>query len=109
MSEATVINIKDNPNWKEEGGVYIGRACPSKGLKGSPFRNPYRIGMDGNRKGVLRQFEEYFLKRVRGDKDFLDEVVALEGKTLVCWCAPEDCHGNIIAAFIGGWVRQRDC
>lgn len=107
MSKTTVINIKDNPDWEAEGGVYIGRGHYRLGLKKSIFHNPFIIGKDGNRKEVLKKFEDYFLERV-SDKEFLKKVIALEGKTLVCWCVPKDCHGKNIAAFIGGWVYQRD-
>lgn len=48
------------------GSVYIGR--------GSPYGNPFKIGEHGNR----------------------DDVSALRGKDLVCFCAPARRHGDAL-------------
>ena len=74
------------------GGVYIGR--------GSPFGNPFHIGKDGTREEVIQKYRQHFADLLAADPDFWDEVMALRGKTLVCFCAPLPCHGDVIVQFI---------
>jgi len=70
----------------------------------SPWRNPYKIGRDGNREEVLEQFESYFLSRVEEDAEFREKALKeLKDKVLVCDCdcdSPEECHGHIIAEWV---------
>lgn len=75
-----------------KGFVYIGR--------GSEFGNPFRIGEDGNREEVIEKYREWFLKRVTEDPAFRRKVWELEGKKLVCFCAPARCHGEILKWWI---------
>ena len=62
------------------GDVYIGR--------GSPWGNPFKIGVDGNRNEVCDRFEAEILPNL--------DVSSLRGKNLVCFCAPQRCHGDAI-------------
>ena len=79
--------------------VYIGR--------GSIFGNPFRIGIDGDRKAVIEKYKKYFYNRIEIDEMFKNAVLKLKNKVLACYCRPDDgfkrrlmCHGQIIAAFI---------
>lgn len=72
--------------------VYIGR--------GSPYGNPYVIGIDGNREQVIRKYSEYFYKRLSEDVGFLKQVMSLKGKRLACFCHPKACHGDVIIGFL---------
>ena len=65
--------------------VYIGR--PSK------WGNPFVIGRDGSREEVI----EKFLRWVLEQPELMQEVHSLHGKTLGCFCAPEMCHGDVLA------------
>lgn len=93
----TVVNIRSVETWTPQ-HVYIGRATTwrHKRLPHSPFANPFRIGRDGDRAEVVDKFNDYF-----GNQPYLLERARLEltGKILVCWCAPEACHGDILAAM----------
>lgn len=68
--------------------VYIGRP--------SPYGNPFEIGRDGTRSEVIEKFRDwllanpYMLRMARRD---------LLGKTLGCWCAPAECHGDVLATY----------
>lgn len=65
--------------------VYIGR--------GSPFGNPFKIGVDGDRDEVCDKYESHLLS----NPAMLDKVrLHLKGKDLVCFCAPKRCHGDFI-------------
>lgn len=58
--------------------VYIGR--------GSPWGNPYVIGVHGDRATVIRKFELYVLPTL--------DLEPLRGKHLICFCKPQACHGD---------------
>jgi len=81
MSSIKVLNKRNSNN-----GVYIGR--PSK------WGNPFVIGKDGSREEVVEKYEKWLLF------EKLELVVAakkeLKGKSLVCWCSPEACHGDVL-------------
>lgn len=68
--------------------VYIGR--PSK------WGNPFTIGKHGDRAAVLKAYEHWLFTSNEGET-VLYHVTDLKGKTLVCWCAPNTCHGHILA------------
>lgn len=66
-------------------GVYIGR--PTK------WGNPFVIGQDGNRHDVVQKYREWILNYPELISDAKRE---LKGKNLVCWCAPAECHGDVL-------------
>lgn len=77
------LSISSLPYWLfPEPYVYIGR--------GSKWGNPFRIGKDGNRAEVIEQYRSMITTI---DADFHE----LTGKTLVCWCKPLACHGDVLA------------
>jgi hypothetical protein len=71
-------------------GAYIGR--------GSLWGNPYVIGKHGDRDEVIRKFREYASAVILDRPDWL---VPLEGRDLVCFCAPLACHGDVLLEMIG--------
>lgn len=72
-------------NGVPEGAVYIGR--------GSRWGNPFKIGRDGTRDEVITKYAEWY--ETSGLDAFLHEI---QGKNLVCWCAPQRCHGHFLLA-----------
>ena len=94
--ETYVVNIRDYGE-VPKGAVYIGRE--GRGFDGY-FGNPFRIGKDGTRKETIAKYTEYFIERMETDKTFHDKIMELKGKTLVCFCKPKACHGDIIAAYL---------
>jgi hypothetical protein len=73
-----VYNSKSND--APAGSVYIGR--------GSPWGNPFVIGRHGNREQVIERFRCEVLPTL--------DVTPLKGKSLVCYCAPLACHGDLL-------------
>lgn len=80
---------KRDPNCPKD-AVYVGR--PSK------WGNPFKIGdydnvthKPMNRKKVIEKYRFYIMCNA----DPL-EIAKLRGKDLVCWCAPEPCHADIL-------------
>ncbi len=65
--------------------VYIGR--PSK------WGNPFIIGRDGDRADVIAKYRLIIENAPDARATIKRE---LKGKDLVCWCAPDGCHGDIL-------------
>lgn len=92
-----VINIKTEGHGSFD--VFIGR--PSR------WGNPFKIGRDGNRIEVVDKYEKYIYER----PDLLALLPTLRGKRLGCYCAPELCHGHVLARLadgIGGVLDAND-
>ena len=73
---------------KEKYDVYIGRK--------SKWGNPFEIGKDGTRKEVIEKYRKYVLS----NKELMNSLHELEGKTLGCWCKPLACHGDVLLELI---------
>lgn len=86
--QTRVVHCKHNPY-----DVYIGRGRdPKTGVRG-PWGNPFVIGCDGDRAEVIERYERYLLE----SPGLLARLYELKGKTLGCWCAPQPCHGDVLA------------
>lgn len=70
---------------KSKYDVYCGR--PSR------WGNPFELGKDGNRKQVIEKFEKWLAH----NPELLKDIGELKGKILGCWCAPLDCHCEVLA------------
>lgn len=100
------INIRYAPvDWqKHPDYIYIGR--PGKGQDGY-FGNPFPLKKGAPRGSTLNQYMEWAKNRYLTDKEFAERVQKLQGKKLVCFCAPPEgleaslsgaiCHGQILA------------
>lgn len=74
--------------------VYIGRGrCPKTGKRGE-FGNPFIIGRDGSRAEVIEKYRDH-VDRSPGLRQRIRQ--ELRGRVLGCWCAPEACHGDVLA------------
>lgn len=87
------------PNWTDNPRfVYIGRGGGRTGLSRSKWQNPFRIGRDGDRQTVIQEYRQFIL----GQQALLDSLESLRGKTLVCHCKPQACHGDVLAELLYG-------
>jgi hypothetical protein len=75
-----VVNCRNEPC-----DVYIGRA--------TKWGNPFRIGVDGTREQVVRKYRRWAVRR----PGILRGLEELRGKRLGCICAPQACHGDVLA------------
>ena len=99
-SSANIINLNtvDVKSWiKNPNHTYIGRRSYSRGLKGSKWRNPFKIKPNFNRKDAVKFFERY----IRKNKVLLKSLHELVDKKLGCYCAPELCHAEILHLLAG--------
>ncbi len=73
--------------------VYVGRG------NGSPYGNPYKIGVHGTRGDVIDLFRSY----LRSNPALVERIRReLKGKRLGCFCKPLPCHGDVLAAVADG-------
>ena len=59
--------------------------------------NKFRIGPDEPRDEVIARYRADLWQRIRAGEIGLEELAALHGKRLACWCAPLPCHGQVLA------------
>ncbi len=79
-----VLNARIVGKAAAPGRVYIGR--PSK------WGTPFVIGRDGSRADVIAKYRTW----IASQSHLLDALDELRGQDLVCWCAPEACHGDVL-------------
>lgn len=96
MKRTNVVSIYSlNPGWeKDVRFVYIGRK--GKGHDGY-FGNPFALQPGEPRGATIERFREYAEKRIAEDPEYRSRVRGLYDKTLVCFCHPKPCHGDILA------------
>ena len=98
-----VVNRK-----RGETGEYVGRP--------SPLGNQFVIGRDGTREEVIRLYRTWLWNQMlvranppRARREILHlrkELEIMGELTLVCWCAPEPCHADVIAEAIEEWTDE---
>lgn len=90
---ARVVHINDHV----PGAVYIGCAVPRRGVEGSIWGNPHRMG------NVITDYRrDLVVGRLRSRLARLPE---LRGKPLACWCRHDgqtspSCHGDVLIALL---------
>lgn len=83
MSTTVVVNKRRTNRYD----VFVGR--PSR------WGNPFVIGRDGTREQVIEQYRAW----IATQPELLAALPSLRGKRLACYCAPEPCHGQILASL----------
>jgi len=78
-AEPRVVHCK-----RESYDVYIGR--PSK------WGNPFLVGRDGDRRECIKLYEEWIMQH----PELIADLPELRGRILGCWCAPKECHGDVL-------------
>ena len=96
-----VVNIRDS-----DYDVYIGRGM-GRGVdyRNKSWGNPFKVGVDGNLTQVILMYENHLINELLSGKKTQDDLRALHGKTLGCYCKPNPCHGDVIDKFIDLAVR----
>lgn len=77
---------------------------PRQGIKASIWGNPFVIGKDGTREEVIAKYRAWVLEQPH----LMAQVGSLRGKVLGCWCAPQACHGDVLAELAEKAVRHAD-
>ena len=96
---ANMINLeneKDIKQWlQSEEIVYVGR--PNNIIKDSKWGNPYKLQNHENRQQVIHLFEQYTLR----NNDLAHSFTELRGKNLGFYCAPAQCHAEVLHQLAG--------
>lgn len=69
--------------------IYVGR--PTK------WGNPFKVGRDGDLETVLIKYHRWLF-----EEGPIDDIEQLRGKDLMCWCAPNPCHADILLELANG-------
>lgn len=98
MSEIVNLKIRTPPL----GSILIDRS--------TKWGNPFHIGKDGDRATVIAKFEQKLVEDMISGAVPLADLASLYGKTLVCWCAPRPCHGDVLKKYaqIAYEIMQED-
>jgi len=79
------------------GTIYIGRPMPQLPDEACEWGNPFKIEKGASRELVIQRYalwlDEQLLDPIFGAKF---DATFMGGPDVVCWCAPELCHGDII-------------
>jgi hypothetical protein len=93
----TVVHFKDATcNWHGDKHVYIGRENPHNSLAASIWANPFEVTTDQTREEAIARYRDYILN----SPELMAKLPNLMGKTLVCWCKPEACHGDVLVDLL---------
>lgn len=97
-----VVNAHRHPFVDDGNHVWIDRR--------SIFGNhPFKITKDCDREEAVRMYRVYFYNRIMHDEKFCKAVEELKGKTLVCWCKPLECHGDVIQEYLEHMTLNDRC
>lgn len=86
MSKTTVAHVNAHNRFTDS-GVFVGR--PSR------WGNPFKIGRDGTREEVIDKYAAWVVQQPH----LMAALGELKGKTLLCYCHPQACHGDVLAAL----------
>jgi uncharacterized protein DUF4326 len=91
MTPPRRIQRKRAKGWKmPAGAVYVGR--PTR------YGNPYRVGVNMPAENCVRFYREWLEgKRHNANKPTAEDIAALRGKDLACWCRlDQPCHSDVL-------------
>jgi hypothetical protein len=120
----TVVNIKHHGKPQEPWEVYVGRWNKGYGLAASPLASPFRVDKHGRTVSITKYAERAHILVAEAETAqslmgpavaFKRELIRLNrvlkayGKlVLICWCAPDACHGDVIKAILYEWNNLCD-
>ena len=101
--------------------IYVGRYCssPKFALPASKLANLFKIGADCSRAESVNQYKKWLWSQikeygktqspspaVRELLKLIEKRLAGEEFNLVCWCAPQSCHADVIEAAINWGIES---
>lgn len=91
-----VVNARGR-TWSPD-DIYIGGWMPSipQHIEGSDGFFSYPLYLTQEPRSRLQEFEVIARRELEINPHYRDRVRSLHGKTLVCWCAPQPCHGEVL-------------
>jgi len=58
--------------------------------------NPFPMKTEADRAKVIEDYRAWSWDRIHKGEIPLEDLAALHGKTLWCWCHPRGCHGHVL-------------
>jgi hypothetical protein len=107
MDETRVIHYRDRGQYDPARIVYIGRAMGWQRLRKSKWANLYKIGENGDRERCIDLYRRWLDHWLADTPGLTDELAALQGKVLMCWCRPDPCHGDVLAEYAERLAAER--
>ncbi len=99
-----VVNLKHEPDAVADGAVLIDRR--------TRWGNPFKVGADVSRDEVVARYRVHLWQRIRAGDIALEDLAALNGRRLACWCWPtRPCHGEVLAraaAWAASVLKNRE-
>jgi hypothetical protein len=92
---AVVISMRDRHRHIREWGLSQGLLVTID--RTTEWGNPFELPGDGTRTEVIANFRDHYFPFKPSLKSRLGE---LRGRLLACWCAPDPCHGDVLAGFV---------
>ena len=100
-----VVNLKREPKLREAfeyAHVHNYTVLIDRRTK---WGNPFRIGPGQDRELAIARYRADLWRRIRAGEIALEELAALDGCWLACWCDPLPCHGDVLARATA-WAAQ---
>lgn len=80
--------------------TYVGRYSKYTGHAASIWKNPFKLEQGAVRGATLERYREY----LTASTALMGRLAELRGHALGCWCAPESCHGDVLAELVNNDV-----
>ena len=68
--------------------------------------NPFHIGEHGTREEVIELYREVLWAQLKLGLVKKEDLLALDGKRLGCFCKPQACHGDVIVKAVE-WAKTQ--
>ena len=82
-----IVNLKYEP-------------CDIKIDRTSRWGNPYKISNTLSRAQAISLYKQYIIGEILEGNIARDDILAMRGKRLGCWCAPLPCHGDVLVQLL---------
>ena len=101
-----IVNLRHEPGLREQfdhAQVVNNTVLIDRRTK---WGNPFRIGKGQDREQAIARYRADLWRRIRAGEIALEELAALDGCWLACWCEPLPCHGDVLARA-AAWASQQ--
>lgn len=85
-----VVSMRDRTLWR----WLTSNKYATRIDRGSDWGNPFVLDQDGDRATVVDAYERFYLPH---KPSLTGQLGSLRGRALGCWCAPDPCHGDVLA------------
>lgn len=91
-----VVNFYQVGKVIPEDGTYLGRYNHNFNLPASKFANPFPVKDPSERGTTIEKYREWLWKQIAENVITKSDLLELNGKKLVCYCAPKACHAGVV-------------